>query len=144
MKSKRSEGKSLLSGMYTAQKSFYAEWTQYYGDFNAVGFGLDGDLTYGVGFSAAGVAGPTRHPFAPYQAAPTVFQAAQYCTATGTCFSKIANIPLATLVANLPPAVPAVATFVFGASTDLDNDGIYDQWTIDDTRTFTLVSDDIQ
>ena len=30
MKAKRAEAKGLLSGMYTAQKAFFAEWNQYY------------------------------------------------------------------------------------------------------------------
>ena len=46
MKARRSEVKSLLTSMYAAQKAFYAEWDQYYADFDVVGFSLAGDQGY--------------------------------------------------------------------------------------------------
>ncbi len=150
MKSKRSEGKSLLSGMYTAQKSFYAEWTQYYGDFDAVGYGLEGDLTYGVGFAGAGVAGPATHPFQPFRNAAATFNATVYCArpspggAAQSCRSKVGGVLMPQLVAQIPgTAVIAAQTFRFGAATNLDNDPIFDTWEIDQDRVLFMTTDDI-
>ena len=148
MKAKRSEAKSLLGGMYTAQKSFFAEWTRYYADFDAVGYGLDGDLGYFVGFSANGPNGPPRHPRVAFRGAPTVRHAGQYCNRNAAAGGgRICNTQNAQAGAgNLPAATIAgnARRFTFGAVANLDNEvGARDQWTINELRQLTLVTDDI-
>lgn len=141
MRAKRSEAKSLMGGMYTAQKAFFAEWNQYYANFDAVGYGLDGDLGYVVGFSGAGVAGPVTHPNPAYTgAAGANINAIAYCAlAINNCRPNKANAT----AANLPAALTALTTFTFGATANIDNDPAFDQWTINESRQLTQLSDDI-
>jgi len=151
MKAKRSEAKSLLSGMYTAQKAFLAEWGRYFADFRAVGYGVDGAAGYVVGFTAAGNAAPVNHPTfgGATPTAATQFDSDAYCSvAANGCNNANANAA-ATDIAN--PSVTAytaasgVATFSFAAVANLDNDAVNDVMYIDQTRQFTqpIATDDI-
>jgi type IV pilus assembly protein PilA len=135
MKARQSEVKSLLSGMYTAQKAFYAEWTQYYSDFNAVGFGLSGDLGYNVGFSG-NVSGPNTHPRLVYRGNGLVRNSLQYCAANGCTITKAR-------VTNIPGSLITVTTFNFAGRANLDEDGTTDDWNIDEDKVYTQTSDDI-
>lgn len=137
MKARQSEVKSLLSSMYTAQKAFYAEWNQYYADFNAVGYGLDGHLGYNVGFSTTNASGPATHPNTDYNDAPaTVKNSKDFCS-TRACTiskSKVTNIPLSELTET---------TFVFGGRANLDEDDATDDWTLNTNKIFVQLTDDI-
>jgi len=149
MKARQSEVKSLLTSMYTSQKAFYAEWNQYYADFNAVGYGLNGTLGYHVTFGAAGpVQGPTNHPGAFADAGATTFQSNAYCAATidaagnPVCNDANANIGGGAL-AVVGAGVANVNLFSFGGIANLDDDATFDSWTIDQSKRFTQVTDDI-
>lgn len=54
IKARQSEAKSLLGGIYIAEKAFFAEWASFYGDFRDIGFLPEGRMRYAVGFSAVG------------------------------------------------------------------------------------------
>ncbi len=143
MKARQSEVKSLLSSMYTSQKAFYAEWNQYYGDFNAVGYGLSGDLGYNVGFRGAGRNGPATHPSPTYRGRPPVVRSANsnnMCPANGsrgcTVTKARSNATVAGTQANLN-------NFRFGGLANLDDDGTLDQWRITEDKVFEQTSDDI-
>lgn len=138
MKAKQSEAKSLLSGMFTAQKAFFAEWNQYYSDFDAVGYGLDGNLGYIVGFTNNAVNGPATHPNPRYRNRPgSTINAVTYCTRPECDVSKAR----AGGAGNLPPNSRVFAganpRFVFGAAANIDNDPNIDRWQIDATRALT-------
>jgi type IV pilus assembly protein PilA len=60
-KAKQSEAKGNLSGIYSANKAFYAEWNSYRGNLPDIGFVPEGRLVYHVGF--AGVGGAIPAPF---------------------------------------------------------------------------------
>ena len=49
----QSEAKGLLSGIYTAQRSFQTEWGGGTTDLQAMGFSPEGDLNYRAGFGTA-------------------------------------------------------------------------------------------
>jgi type IV pilus assembly protein PilA len=108
-KSKQSEAKGNLTGIYTAEKSFYAEWSQYFADFRDIGFAPEGKLTYMVGFPAAGVAAPAT----PYNG-PTVALAAatQFDTVTALAGLSIHVLP----VTGIPTTVAVVAAGSCGAA----------------------------
>lgn len=138
MKARQSEVKSLLSGMYTAQKAFYAEWNQYYDDFNAVGYGVAGELGYNVGFTA-GIKGPTTHPSSTYKNKnASTRDAKKFCkvkkNGCGISKSKVTNLPTAKLVAN---------EFDFGGRANLDDDTDLDDWLINEKKQFDQKADDI-
>lgn len=143
MKARQSEVKSLLSSMYTSQKAFYAEWNQYYSDFNAVGYGLSGALGYRVTFNAPGVAGPANHPGVYAGAAATIFDSTTYCAAqpVGACNDVNAKAAGRSVVG---AGVPNISSFEFGGIADLDADATdFDAWRINDNKRFTQVTDDI-
>lgn len=142
MKAKQSEVKALLSGMYTAQKAFYAEWNQYYADFNAVGYGLDGNLGYYVAFATQGVNGPSTHPNPIYRRGPRVFNATSFCN-TRVNGQPQCNISKARTRTPVGGTTARISTFAFGGSANIDNDATLDQWRIDQNRQFTQVRDDI-
>lgn len=51
-KARQSEAKSSLSALYTAQSSFFIEWTQYTSDLRAMGMGVVGsNMRYTAGFN---------------------------------------------------------------------------------------------
>jgi type IV pilus assembly protein PilA len=52
-KSRQSEAKSLLGGIYSAEKAFHQEWNQYFSDLDVVGYVPNGQLRYLSGFLAA-------------------------------------------------------------------------------------------
>ena len=60
-KAKQSEAKGNLSGLYSAEKAFYAEWNQYQGNLPDIGFVPEGRLTYNLGFAANNT--PPAAPF---------------------------------------------------------------------------------
>lgn len=62
VKARQSEARSLLGGLYAAEKAFYAEWSAYYGDFRDIGFTPEGQMRYAVGFAGVGTA-PTATNF---------------------------------------------------------------------------------
>lgn len=51
-KSRQSEARINLSGLYTAEKATFAEWNLYSSDFGQIGYAPEGKLRYNVGFSA--------------------------------------------------------------------------------------------
>ncbi len=131
-KAKQSEAKSSLSSLYTSLKTFQAEWNFYYADFRALGFDQVGNLSYDVGFGAAGPNGPVGHP--SYQGvAAAQFSAGIRCPITAQC----------TL---LPTAFPPTAghtinaagtTFVAGARGNLDADATVDTWQMTHLKVLT-------
>lgn len=135
MKAKQSEAKALLSGMFTSQKAFFAEWNQYYADFNAVGFGLNGDLGYMVGFNNGGINGPATHPVQAYRNAAQVFHAQRYCNDTGECTVSKAR---SGGTGNIPPNSRVIGggnpRFIFGAVANIDSDPAFDRWQINENR----------
>ncbi|MGH1467698.1 MAG: type IV pilin protein [Bdellovibrionales bacterium] len=138
-KAQQSEVKALLSVMYSAQSTFYGEWTQYYGDFNAVGFQVNGDLSYHFGFQEPGVAGPLAHPGAQYNGKPpTTKDTNAFCATSGECnISKTGTLRL------VSGTIANTKTYSFGGAADLDADVTLDEWTIDQGKNYTQVSDDI-
>ena len=144
-KAKQSEAKSNLSGLYTAEKAFFAEWNQYYADFRDIGFSPEGRLNYTIGFSGAGIVSPLT----PYNgpsgagAGATAFNTTIALAAPNA--QPVANIPTAAAVASsgactnssAPPAGGAgvAGTFVALARGDLHpSSGKIDEWTADQNK----------
>ena len=150
MKARRSEVKSLLTSMYAAQKAFYAEWDQYYADFDVVGFSLAGDQKYLVGFSnVGGPRGPgiPLYPDSIYRSdnSAVIIDTKEYCDKTpppctyGSTGARIENIPRLSIVHS-----PHGQIFSFGGAANLDNDRACDRWYITHTRELVLLHNDIR
>lgn len=137
-KSRQSEARTLLTGLYTSEKAFMAEYTQYFADFRNIGFAPEGTLNYNVGWTAAGaVNAPANYtgPGAAAGAAATQFNATLYC-AGGQC-----RAPAAALVAQpasgncgVTAAPAAAGTFVASASGNIDADAVIDGWSINERK----------
>ncbi|MCB0419754.1 MAG: prepilin-type N-terminal cleavage/methylation domain-containing protein [Bdellovibrionales bacterium] len=138
-KARQSEVKSVMSGIYSAQKAFRAEWETYYGNLASVGFSPDGQLRYNVGFGAAGgvaalialVTGPTGNAF---------------FTTTLLCADAVYGTQCAALgVAPAAPvgfANPAKDTFTIGASGEIGGAAV-DNWTMTHTKVMTNTQDGV-
>lgn len=56
---RRTQAKTCLSGLYTANQSFFAEWSQYFGNWDNIGYKTEGNVYYRCGFwASAGGASP--------------------------------------------------------------------------------------
>ena len=84
-KSRQSEVKGHLGGIYIGEQAFFAEWAQFYGDFRDIGFSPTGAMKYTIGF-----AGTNANP-------PVPFTGSTLGGGAGTAFnSKVAGAaPLA-------------------------------------------------
>lgn len=61
VKSRQAEARTALGGVFAAEKSFFSEWSMYYGDFRDIGYLPEGNSRYAVGFAGTGAAPP--NPF---------------------------------------------------------------------------------
>ena len=146
-KARQSEAKGNLSAIYSAEKSFYAEWSSYYGDFRDIGFLPEGRINYALGFAGVGpAAAAISTSFVP----STQGGGASLCFSTdittcGFLFQKGAKYqPLATSglaatgkcgMANAT-TTPTNLNFMASASgavSDL-NPVVYDTWAINDGK----------
>lgn len=142
-KARQSEAKSQLASIYAAEKSFYAEWNSYWGDFRDIGYEPVGRLNYHVGFAGSGP--QPNNPFNP---------STQGGAAAGTCFSTAVANPgqcnfkfqetpqlpatLQTATAGCgqdaaSTATPAINTFLATAYGQISENG-FDQWSINDAN----------
>lgn len=156
-KSRQSEAKANLGGLYTAQKAFYAEWNRYFGPFRHIGFSPEGNLRYRVGFTQGGempggigYTGPgcpdggacsasQGGPFASNTYCPTTQTGTQASVCNETDFAKY-DLPTA-IVAGGQDSLGG-QTFTAGAAGNIDSDPTIDQWTIDHQKNLlNIVSD---
>ena len=130
--------------MYTAQSAFFAEWNQYYGDFNAVGYDLEGNIGWWyVGFVASrGATGPLLHPSSQYRSRlPTIYDSITFCNQLGVGCTNSRAGTLA--LANKRRSYIEFTWYIFYATADLDSDGVHlDWWYIDQKRDLKLILDD--
>ena len=133
-KARQSEAKTLLSGLYTGQKTYKMEWGIYFGDFRNIGFDPNGNLRFRVGFSGAGVANVVGYqgPGVAAGGAAVQFSSNIYCAASATCAEAPFGIGRAAIAGDTPPTLVA---FVAGANGDIDGeDAVRDTWTINQDK----------
>ncbi len=146
-KAKQSEAKGNLSAVYSAEKSFYAEWSSYYGDFRDIGFAPEGRLNYSVGFAAVGPAAATISASFVQNTAGTA--GAGTCIETGSAANLVAckftAQPGAKYVAAIVPATlgcgqvastttPTTTTFLASASGIISDTGTPDVWGVNEAK----------
>lgn len=150
-KSRQSEAKANLSGLYTSQKAFYAEWNRYFAAFRHIGFAPEGNLRYKVGFTAAGGAIPVNFGYTgpgcanPAAAcAATLFVTDTYCPTTAGQATICVENPA--FVEPLEGATIVAANgqgFVAQASGNIDADATQDRWTIDQGKNLVNIEADL-
>lgn len=148
-RSRQAEAKAHLSGIYTAEKSFSAEFGQYYGGLRVIGYSPDGGtgtstLRYNAGFTGLGalpasVTAPAANPSQLNAAAATP------CT-TGAALAAACVFHAVVVAGNqaLPAAAaaPAVGTFTAGASGNPNSGATVaaaDQWTINQNKEISWI-----
>jgi type IV pilus assembly protein PilA len=142
-KSRQSEAKSMLAGIFAAQKGFISEWNVGHADLDVIGFEPDGNLRYNIGFAAAGAALPGAIPGYAGPVNSGNFTTRVLCGAVATC---IDDSNATTLMA---PAVPTGAvnpagsnptTFDIAAEGDIGGTQL-DQWTMDEMKSLANPQD---
>jgi type IV pilus assembly protein PilA len=137
-RSRQSEAKGNLSGIFTAEQSFYAQYTSYYGGFDVIGFAPSGVVGYNVGFTGMGAlpanvtaGGPTCDSTCT---ASTVFNAS--CNGVNANYVTWTCSMLNGTYSALPAAAvaPTATSFTAGAIAKLNPNALaasYDTWTMD-------------
>lgn len=141
-RARQSEAKGHLNSMYTAEKSFQAEWNGYSSNLISVGYAATGEqLRYTVGFAATACTIVGRSAGAPVENAAN--------TQVHLATVNIAANP-ATFIALLTPgaviAVPAIActatsftVYSFGDPKNTPTAATADQWSINDNKLITNI-----
>ncbi|NCN40173.1 prepilin-type N-terminal cleavage/methylation domain-containing protein [bacterium] len=147
-RAKQSSAKTELTGMYTAQKSFYVEYNQYHGHLPVVGYVPDGigGVNYNpiaganrlYGTSAGGPAEPGALGSGLPTASDVDGAADAYdgaFEATNTCTNTNATVA-ANIIANNEGADPTSATTTFlGVAKGCPGErAVIDTWTINQNR----------
>ena len=144
-KSKQSEAKTNLSGIFTAEKSFFGEYNTYGSDLISINWKPDGAPLYVYGFNNAGgpasVAGISTYDstrkstdLSSVYGSPTAYNTLKMKDLNGT--------PLA--ATNLPSTSLTGQAFTAGAAGDIDTDAsiLLDQWTINEQKSLAVGSND--
>ncbi|MGE0763989.1 MAG: type IV pilin protein [Bdellovibrionales bacterium] len=150
-KARQAEARADLSAIYAAQKAFNAEWQQFFGDFNEIGYRPEGAFRYEHGFGAAGIVSPASYTGAIGAAAAAMaFNTLGNLGPVGMQQPCGANILPATITANvcgvertyagasmlpaLAGSVTAANAFIATAAGNIDNDAAFDAWSIDQNK----------
>jgi type IV pilus assembly protein PilA len=162
-KSKKSEAKVNLGGLFTAQSAFQAEYNTYGNYLTRIGFQIDGapaTMTYQIGFMGGSAACAGVGAVAPTAANPTgqalnasfpqyystgwnsTFSWAGYNGGSGGCSAVASDVAATGLT------FTALAQGVVSPNFDKPTAGgaaaNRDVWTIDQTRTLVNVNDGVQ
>ncbi|PIS10221.1 MAG: pilus assembly protein PilA [Bdellovibrio sp. CG10_big_fil_rev_8_21_14_0_10_47_8] len=137
-KARQSEAKTNLSQLYTAEKSFYAEYNTYHSAFEVINLAYEGDLRYNVGFGAT-IAGVVLSDYGWKGVADPAgpFDAIAACTA---CTVLKNGTDAAALTAG---AIATATTFVGEASSHIYNDQ-QDTWQMTNDKSLSQTVDGIQ
>lgn len=141
-KSRQAEARSALGTYYTAQKTFFSEYSVYYPGFGQIGYTPAGTLNYNVGSATAVVTTTLDNVGYTGSSANTAVQTRGLCGTSGT----VANGCLLSIRAgaNVTGGVTTNTTFVGSAWGTVDNDATdWDNWRIDEAQTLTNPTADV-
>ena len=137
-KARQSEARTMLGGIYSAEKAFIAEWGIPSSDLVGIGFLADGDLHYDSGFGGASAGTPPTYRGSPQNMARNTVVA--LCGgAFPDCANAILDLSPGTGVAvvGTPPAIAAGAvTFTAHAMGNIGG-SVSDEWTINEAKALT-------
>ena len=147
-KSKQSEAKTNLAGIFTSEKSFFGEYNTYASDLVSIAWKPDGAPLYIYGFSADFPSGGSASAVPGIQG----FDGARNNTANSDVVgspaayntAKMRNLNGVDLSGGDLPASLAVTgqAFLAGAAGDIDTDAsiVLDKWTMDQNKNLALAS----
>jgi len=145
-KSKQSEAKTNLSGIFTAEKAFFGEYNTYGTDLISVNWQPDGTPLYIYGFSGVSYPSGTVQGIDSYNGnfndthqtnvvgSPARFNTGKMIDLAG---GSLAN-------GSLPPCKLDGQSFTAGAAGDIDTDPTVqlDKWQIDNTKQLKVADND--
>lgn len=143
-KARQAEVKTNLSSLYTAQKTFSAEFNTYYSNFNVVRFTVDGKLRYNVAMAAGGDDLTSMgYPQANPPANNVNNSLEDNCPAdnSGSCQLLGDGLDEATVL-GIAGVATDKSTFVAGAGSTIF-DAREDTWTMNQDKNLQQVSDGI-
>lgn len=140
-KARQSEVKTNLSGIYTSQKSFQAEFNCYYTNLRTINYSIEGNIRYRVGFATASAAylATCGHP-SPATNLPTanISTAALCAGATATC-REMREATGGGALAGMA-ATANQTTFTAQGRSNIYKTGI-DVWTINQNKSMLQIAD---
>lgn len=143
-RARQSSARTELSGIYTAEQGFFAEYTTYHGELDYIGYVPDVAAVpaggcflavealadypsvrhqYATGFTAAGVSGAQNG--SPAQPALCFYRASYSAIAGGALVAVVGGAAI----------TAAAAAFTATAEGTISNTGALDTWTIDQNKT---------
>jgi prepilin-type N-terminal cleavage/methylation domain-containing protein len=144
-KSRRSEAKAQLGGIYTAMTAFAAEYTVYSNDFGMIGFRPTGDLKYVSGFQAAVAHNETAADFPEYTGTPPdgEFSTLTACGGAASCENN--PTPGYTMAeADLAGSATSNTSFIAISHGDIDGDvADFDVWQINEGKNLEMNNNDL-
>lgn len=133
-KSRQSEARVILSGIYTAEKATFAEYALYSSRLDQIGFSPEGKLRYNSGFDAdVNIPSPSVHPVS---GTATNINTGVWCALTTAKCTNFAATPVAIPAgANLDNTAGSQAfiAYAIGAIGGTANSG-NDEWTINEAK----------
>ena len=139
-KAKQSEAGTHLSGIYSAELSFYAQWNGYYGGLDSIGYAPSGRVRYNCGFNAAGPL-PTGAP----GGLPVISFQGNLCVVGGAAAAPCAFNSDVTQILIPATAVTTLTSFISNCITRFNNMPAVsrDTWTINQDKIIVQASNGI-
>lgn len=143
-KARQAEVKTNLSSLYTAQKTFHAEFNTYYSNWVALKFELEGDVRYNIGTLASVVDLTTVGYPVAVPPAGNVLHTAQLFCAPAVAAAACTVLASAVADAGLTNASAPDATTFVAAGGGVVYQAQNDTWTINQNKDLVQTNDGIQ
>lgn len=128
-KARQSEAKTNLSGLFTSEKAFQAEYNSYTTDWGAIGYSVEGNLRYDFGFSADHFAATVANIPGYAGGSNGRFAATGECAATARCVMMAGT--------SVPTGTVGTAVAFTAAAESTHYRGFLDRWQIDQNKQLT-------
>ena len=109
-KARMTEAKAGLTSLYTAEKAFYGEWSQYDTRFQIIGYAPEGNYSFNIGFTGADVASTNWAAVNPTAPATVHNNVRNFCTFAANS-TRCKNMQTSSAVVASPAAGFLTATF---------------------------------
>lgn len=131
-RAKQTEGKGYLASIYTAEKSYQAEWSTYTSSLPGIGFAPEGKGSYRAGFTQAAAAGTAYGNNSV--TAGDVTSLAPAIAAGGVAIPAQGSLPTTVMTVGAPGAFTAGTVGAIGGAAN-------DQWTMDEQKVLRQITD---
>lgn len=147
-KSRQAEARANLSAIYAAEKAFNAEWQQFFGDFDEIGYNPEGAFRYAHGFATAsepspasytgsigaGMAAVALSTFRAYGGAGCAANILPASVAASMCGVETMFAGGGVIAAGDLAGDAAATMFIATAGGNIDDDTTVDWWSINESK----------